>query len=174
MKLIKPKISQLEFIMNMWADQPTMKPVGGVVLLNEDEALDWFRRMVDPGSPADCYRIIINDEEVPVGEVSFHRLNPDTMTAELNVKVLDRYRGRGYGSSAVMMMLDYFFGEFGGKTIIDLVAPDNTGGQQMLVSLGFSKDTNRTDVCLLSLNREDYENRVRYSAQISSSCRSLE
>ncbi len=160
--------------MNMWADEPTMKPVGGVVLLNEEEAHDWFRRMVDPGSPSHCYRIIINDEEIPVGEVSFHRLNPDTMTAELNVKVLDRFRGRGYGSRAVMMMLDYFFGEFGGKTFIDLVAPDNTGGQQMLVSMGFSKDTNRTDGCLLSLNREEYENRVRHSAQISSGCRSLE
>lgn len=159
MKLIKPDISQLEFIMDMWADKPTMKSVGDVVLLNEEEAHGWFRRMVDPGSPADCYRIIINDEEIPVGEVSFHRLNPETMTAELNVKVLDRYRGRGYGSRAVMMMLDYFFGEFGGKSIIDPVAPDNTGGQQMLVSLGFSKDNNRTDVCLLTLNREEYVNR---------------
>ncbi len=142
--------------MNMWADEPTMNPVGGVVLLNENEALHWFQRMVDPGSKTDRYCLILNNQDTPVGEVSFHRLCRETMSAELNVKVLHCYRGNGYGSRAVVMMLNYYFGEFGGKIITDNVALNNTGGQHMLASLGFKTDTRRTDVCLLTLNRKQY------------------
>ena len=127
----------MSFIRRLWADPETMRPVGGPVLLADGEAAAWYARMVDPGRATDCYCLIRLLDGTPVGEISFHRLNPDEMSADLNAKVLASARGRGIAREALRRFLDFFFREFGGRALNDTVAPGNAAGQAALAALGF-------------------------------------
>jgi RimJ/RimL family protein N-acetyltransferase len=107
--------------------------------------------MVDPGSSTNCYCLIFNMKDIPVGEISFHHWDAETRSADLNVKILDLHRGNGYGKDALLTFLTFFFEIVGGRLMRDDVAPGNKGGQHLLLSLGFEQDTHVTNVCRLEL-----------------------
>jgi RimJ/RimL family protein N-acetyltransferase len=111
--------------------------------------------MVDPGSPTDRYRLIYDAAGRPVGEISFHRLQPATMTAAFNVKIAGRDRGKGYARCAMLLFLDDFFNRSGGRVLVDDVAPENVGGQKALLSFGFDRDAGGRAV-RLRMTREKF------------------
>jgi len=152
-----PRVDELSFIRTLWADPETMKPVGGPVILSDAQAEQWFSRMIDPGSSANCYCLIFNMDDIPVGEISFHHWNAETLSADLNVKILDLHRRNGYGKDALQIFLSFFFGNVGGWLMCDDVALGNKGGQHLLISLGFKQDTRITDVCRLELTADRFE-----------------
>jgi pyruvate,water dikinase len=152
-----PRLEDLEYIRALWADPKTMEAVGGPVVLDEEKARKWFERMVDPGSPHDRYYLICDCKGSPVGEASFHRYDPAAKTAELNIKIEAKHRYRGHGPEALKLLLDYFFGEFGGEVMLDPVRPENRNGRRALIRAGFEQDRSRSDVCLLRLTRERFQ-----------------
>lgn len=152
-----PGRQDLEYIRSLWADPDTMGDVGGPVVLDDDRALRWFQRMVDPGSPGDRYFLICELGGRPVGEVSFHRYDSQTKRAELNVKVQAGHRGQGYGAEAVRLLLDFYFEEFGGEVIEDPVALDNVAGQALLIKLGFVRDVTRGDAAWYRMSRVAFQ-----------------
>ena len=95
----------MKFIQWLWSDQETMKPVGGPVFLSDIQAQKQYERMVFPGSSTDCCFLIFNKEKAPVGEIGFHRLNQDNMTAEFNIKIASTERGKGYAGKAITLFL---------------------------------------------------------------------
>jgi RimJ/RimL family protein N-acetyltransferase len=153
-----PTPSDLDFIRWLWSDPETMRPVGGPVELTDEGARRWFAAMVDPGSPGDVYRLIVDGGGMSVGEISFHWLQSGTMTAELNVKVASPYRGNGYARAAMRTFLDSFFHEIGGRVMIDDLAVGNVGGQQALLRFGFERVDGGPAV-RLRLTREAFEER---------------
>jgi RimJ/RimL family protein N-acetyltransferase len=154
-----PRQSELQFIRKLWTDPDTMAPVGGTVKFSDEKATRWFTRMVDPGNPADCYCLVFNEEDEPVGEVSFHRWNPENKTAGLNIKVLACHRGKGYAKDALHTFLTYFFGPFGGLIMTDDVGLHNHAGQRFLSRFGFQNDSSRKDVCMMRMTKEMFVSR---------------
>lgn len=152
-----PGIEDLSYIRSLWVDPETMRDVGGIVPRSEEQMKTWFNRMVDHGSPHDRYFLICDLEGAPIGEASFHRYDPAFKTAELNIKIEARHRYRGHGPEALRLLLDHFFGEFGGEVMLDLVRPENRNGRRALMRIGFQHDTSRSDVCLLRLTKERYQ-----------------
>jgi RimJ/RimL family protein N-acetyltransferase len=161
-----PRVDELSFVRTLWSDVETMAPVGGTFDFPESKERDWFARMVTPGSPRNCYCLIFNEKGNPVGEISFHRWDPETKSAELNVKVLASHRGQGYAKDAMDIFMRHFFGPVGGEVMIDDVALSNRGGQRLLSSFGFMQDENATDVCRMIMTRETYVSRYGESNQI--------
>ncbi len=157
-----PRAGELTFICDLWTDPATMKAVGGPVIMSDAHAEQWFIRMVDPGSPANCYCLIFTRDDIPVGEISFHRWDAGTRSADLNVKILAIHRGNGFGKDALLTFLSFFFDTVGGCLMRDDVALDNAGGQHLLMSLGFEQDKRATDVCRLVLAAVKYK---KYQAQ---------
>ncbi len=157
-QLKSPEWADMQFIQWLWSDPETMKPVGGPIQLTESQAQSWFTEMIYPGSPADCYRLIFNEEDQPVGEISFHHLVSDKMTAEFNIKIASTKRGKGYAKEAMILFLDYFFNQIGGRKLIDCVALDNYAGRQALLQFGFEHDPSEKDVFKLQMTRERYNN----------------
>ena len=152
-----PTWDDMEYIRWLWSDPETMEPVGGPVHLSKEQARSWYARKVEPGSPADCYRLILNEKDQPVGEVSFRSLGPQTMTASFNIKVAAAERGRGYAREAMLLFLEYFFHQLGGQTMIDDVALGNSVGQQALLRFGFEHDPSQDKVFRLQMTRQRYE-----------------
>ena len=151
-----PGREDLPYIQKLWADPDTMKDVGGPIVIDEEKARRWFEKMVNPGSDRDRYFLIINRENIPVGEASFHRFAPNTKTAEFNIKIEAQHRYKNYGPEAVRLILKYYFSEFGGETMIDLIAPENTAGQRALLSIGFEHDPSRTDVFMVRMTKRKF------------------
>jgi RimJ/RimL family protein N-acetyltransferase len=146
----------MPIIRDMWSDEDTMRPVGGPVVLTNEEAKDWFARKIDPGNPSDCYRLIMNQQGCPVGEISYRDLDPETGRAHFNIKIMHAERGKGYAKGAMRIFLDLFFNQHGGRLMLDDVAPDNVAGQELLFHFGFEHDPSESDVFRMRLTRERF------------------
>jgi len=157
-KLKKPEWNDIKFIQWLWSDPETMKPVGGPIILDDQKAKVWFERMIAPGRHTDSYRLILNQDLISVGEISFHRLIPETMTADFNIKIANKYRSKGYSKEAMVLFLDYFFNEIGGLVLKDEVALENELGQQALLSFGFKHDPSVKKVFMLKITRKHFNN----------------
>ena len=133
-----------------------MEPVGGPIQLTDDQALEWFQRVVDPGSPTALYRLIFSEEQRPVGEVSFHHFDPETKTAMFNLKIACPERGKGYARATMSIFLNSFFNERGGHIMLDDVALDNLRGQEVLLQFGFVHDPSVESVYRMQMMRDRY------------------
>jgi RimJ/RimL family protein N-acetyltransferase len=151
-----PTREDLEFIRWLWSDPETMDPVGGPIHLSEKDLDGWFRGMVSPGSSTDKYQLILDPDQNPIGEISFHRLDPETMTAELNIKIAGEHRRRGYAKAALIRFLDDFFNEFGGRVLIDKVGLNNLTGLKVLMDFGFQHKSREEDYHLLEITRDEF------------------
>jgi len=154
-QLRSPMWEDMAYIRWLWSDPETMEPVGGPVILSDDQAQRWYETMIDPGRPTDCYRLILNEAGNPIGEVSFHQLDPGTMTAKFNIKIANSERGKGYGLEAMLLFLDYFFNELGGKIMVDDIALDNYRGQETLLRFGFERDPGNEEVYKVRMTKEE-------------------
>ena len=150
-----PRRSDLDFIWHLWADPETMRPVGGPLNLPPETASDWYERWVDPGSVDRAYWLVLAGGS-PVGEISFRGYDVRERVAHLNLKIAASARGEGYGRQALRAFLPFFFRDLAGTSLVDDVAPDNVAGQSLLLSEGFERDPNATDVCRLVLNRAQW------------------
>ena len=159
-----PTPPDMAFIRHLWSDPETMRPVGGPILLTDMEAATWYAHMVDPGRGTDCYCLIRLLDGTPVGEISFHRLNPADMSADLNIKVMASARGRGIGREALRRFVDFFFRDFGGRTLNDKVAPGNAAGQAALAVLGFRLLRREPDGVCFQMTRAGYDAMIERDA----------
>jgi RimJ/RimL family protein N-acetyltransferase len=153
------------FIRQLWSDPETMTPVGGPIWLTDEQAEQWFKRMIQPGSPTDYYCLIFvecdratppHQDHRPVGEISYHNLDTSTMTAELNLKIASSERGKGYAVAAMHLFSNDFFNQRGGQRLVDDVALQNYRGQQVLLKFGFEHNASRSDVFRLTLTRKQF------------------
>ncbi len=131
MFLKKPEEKDLEYVRKLWADDTTMKEVGGPIFMDEKMILDWHKKM-ESRAKTDLYRLIAASEKKFVGEVSFHRFDPSEKTAHLNIKIEHSYRGKGYARAALREILRIFFEEWGGEVMVDDVGEDNDLAQKFL------------------------------------------
>lgn len=155
--LRQPKFSEMKHIQFLWGDKATMEAVGGTVELTDEKAKLWYGKMIDPGRETDRYFLIFNNADDFIGEVSFHRYNSGTKTADFNIKILSTFRGRGYSHEAIKLILDYYFREFGGEVILDDIAKGNTGGQQALLKFGFEYVLDNEEIFLVKMTKERFE-----------------
>ena len=98
--------------------------------------------------------MVYNENQRPVGEISFHCYDENEKSASFNIKIQARYRGKGYAKATMDLMLDYYFNEFGGEVMIDEVI--NERGIRVLMSYGFEK-VDKTEVgILLRLTKDKF------------------
>ena len=156
-----PSRDDLAYIRQLWRDPVTMKEVGGPIDYSEEKMLDWYRRQVDPGGPANCYFLIYNEDDRPIGEVSYHRWDASRREACLNIKIEWRQRGKGYASDALTAFLAFYFMTISGERMVYELAPRNLGAKHFLEKFGFSEQPGREDPRLMLLSREVYLQRTR-------------
>ena len=112
------------------------------------------------GDGCNVYCLVYNENQRPVGEISFHCYDENEKSASFNIKIQARYRGRGYAKAAMDLMLDYYFNEFGGEVMIDEVI--NERGIRVLMSYGFEK-VDKTEVGILLRLTKDKFNQIQKS-----------
>lgn len=151
-----PRYDEVHYINKLWSDINTTGEIGGPFYLSEEKARIWFPKMVNPTDKKNYYCLIYDINDIPVGEVSFHRFDCKTKTAELNVKIESLHRGKGYSKEAVYLLLKYFFDELGGEEIFDNILNRNRKGQNALRSFGFELVSMDDDVSLFKMTKESF------------------
>ena len=112
------------------------------------------------GDGCNVYCLVYNENQRPVGEISFHCYDENEKSASFNIKIQARYRGKGYAKATMDLMLGYYFNEFGGEVMIDEVI--NERGIRVLMSYGFEK-VDKTEVGLLLRLTKDKFNQIQKS-----------
>ena len=112
------------------------------------------------GDGCNVYCLVYNENQRPVGEISFHCYDENEKSASFNIKIQARYRGKGYAKATMDLMLDYYFNEFGGEVMIDEVI--NERGIRVLMSYGFEK-VDKTEVGILLRLTKDKFNQIKKS-----------
>ncbi|WP_297517414.1 GNAT family N-acetyltransferase [uncultured Clostridium sp.] len=137
----KPEFEELEYTRTLWGDYNTMRDIGGVYDFTERHKTTFYKKMVSPTDGKNFYCLVYRNDGTPIGEVSFHGYDSANKIARLNIKIQNQYRGNGYGSEAIKLILEYYFYEFGGEVIVDTVSKENKIGENTLKKLGFSETT---------------------------------
>jgi 8-oxo-dGTP pyrophosphatase MutT (NUDIX family)/RimJ/RimL family protein N-acetyltransferase len=150
----KPDFEELNYVEELWADEETMVEVGGCIAFPMERRNDWYKRMVDPTDSRNFYCLIYTNDNVPVGEVSFHRFDEVDKKADFNIKIQNKYRGKGYAKEAMHLLLSYYFYDYGGQVIYDNVA--NEKGQKSLENFGFEMVSRTDNEILFCLTRDKF------------------
>ena len=137
----RPDFEELDYTKALWNDYDTMKDIGGIYDFNERHKKTFYKKMIFPTDGKNFYCLVYKNDGTTIGEVSFHGYDSANKIARLNVKIQACYRGNGYGSEAIKLLLEYYFYEFGGEVITDRVSRENKVGEKTLKKLGFSETT---------------------------------
>lgn len=85
-----------------------------------------------------CRRLIIEHENIPIGEMSYYNAGNDT--AEIGIKICDfSKQSKGYGKILLSMLIHSLFRDFGYQKIILDTNLNNIRAQHVYEELGFSK-----------------------------------
>jgi len=128
----------LKFIQWLWSDEETMQDVGGTHCYDDEGIEKWYvKNFESDKNNMDYFLIFSQQENIPVGEVSYVIDDYEKMIARFNIKIASKYRGKGYPLEAVHKCLDYFFNKRGGKIMRDDVWNENKTGHKFLLKAGF-------------------------------------
>ena len=110
--------------------------------------------------------IVEQDGGTTVGAIDLFGFEPMHARGEVGVAVMERYRGRGYGSEAVRLLCTYAFCHLHMKQLTVHIGTGNAGSLHVFRRLGFRdcgvlrdwwrQDDGYQDVALLQLLREDW------------------
>lgn len=143
-----PAIDELGFREALMADPETMSyndHWGGTIPFPKERWESWYSEWVAGGG--DCfYRYIVDENNAFVGEAAYHR-DRETGIVLADVIVLARYRGRGLGREALIMLCECAK-ERGIDVIYDNIAIGN-GAIKLFLECGFEEEYRTDEIIML-------------------------
>ena len=90
-----------------------------------------------------CRRLIIENNNIPIGEMSYGRI--DETTAEIGIKICDfDQQGKGLGTMCLEMLRDYLLYDLDFEKIVLDTNLNNKRAQHVYENLGFIKEREST------------------------------
>lgn len=98
----------------------------------------WTEKQAIEQPDGDNYFFVIEDlEGQPVGAISTHGCNRRMGTLKYGIGISNKYRGKGYASEAIKLVIRYYFKELGYQKVVAMVYSFNEASQRLHESLGF-------------------------------------
>jgi len=152
----QPDYKDLDFVKKLWADEETMRDIGGVFNIPESKWDMFYKKMVHPTDGKNFYCLVYTIRDKAVGEVSFHGYDLVTKIARFNIKIHHRYRNKGYGEEALRLLFEYYFLEFGGQMMMDKIPTQ--AGVKVANKLGFREVGKYKDGIQMKISKEEFLN----------------
>lgn len=100
----------------------------------------WMRTKVATGDVVQ-YIIVAKEENIPIGSIYFRDIDAKNHSAEYGIFIgEDSARGKGYGSEAAKLFVDFGFSELNLHRIMLRVFADNLQAIQSYRNAGFEKE----------------------------------
>lgn len=149
-KLIKPKLEELNFRQSLLGDEETMSynhAWGGTIEWPRHEWKAWYDYWIIEHENKRFYRYLL-DEDIGeyVGEVAYH-FDDDRNIHVANIIITARHRGKGYGNIGLGLLCSSAK-ENGVTVLYDDIAIDNPGIVLFLKN-GFTEDFRTTEIVML-------------------------
>lgn len=107
--LHKPTLEELSFRQELLADEATMSynhSYGGCIAFPPEKWETWYEKWLKTDTNRYFYRYLYNEElKTFVGECAYH-WNEEEQKHICNVIVHSRYRGKGYGKEALLLLCE--------------------------------------------------------------------
>ncbi len=159
-KLVAPTKGDWQLVKVIWEDPETMEDVGGIQPLSEKRYYQWYQKMFVLDKDKNKYFLILHeDTNQCIGEVSFHKYDKEEKKARLNIKIKSNCRNYGFGKQALDLLLHYYFNEFNGVIMEDIIDIKNQNGYRMLKKYGFKEIRRDKEEILLEMRKDEYEKR---------------
>ncbi len=105
--------ADLPHVRRWLADKDLRRRVGVTQSHNEASIEEWFDGVVADGNRR-WFTVVLAEDDRPIGEAGLLRITEPWRCADVSMILGERdCLGRGYGSEAMRLLLDYAFGEMG-------------------------------------------------------------
>lgn len=102
--------------------------------------------LFEPPTDMQRYAIVLVDGDVMIGSISIHNIDHLNQNAFLGIFIGEaEHRGKGYGSEAIRLILDYGFNTLNLHNIMLSVNADNAEGISCYRKVGFREAGRRRD-----------------------------
>lgn len=149
-KLIEPKLDDLDFRAGLLADEDTMSynhAWGGTIEWPKQEWKDWYDYWIINHENKRFYRYLFDEEAGKyVGEIAYH-FDDERKIYVANVIILAKCRGKGYGNAGLKLLCDSAK-ENGVDILYDDIALDNPGIALFLKN-GFTEEFRTAEIIML-------------------------
>lgn len=147
--------NDMDFIQKLWGDEETMLSSGGVYNVR-DEDKDALYGILNKGPGFNNHYIILHDD-IPVGDISVRKYDENTKAVNIDMKINHKDRNKGYGKSALQMVLDYYFNIIQGDELFFEIWLVNYFAQQKLKDYGFEATLIMEDATIMTITKDGYE-----------------
>jgi RimJ/RimL family protein N-acetyltransferase len=140
-----------------WLDDPELRrQIGARAPMSESEAEEWFERIsADPARA--WYVIVSDDDERVIGEAGLLRMDPAWRTTDMTVIVGEPdARGKGYGTEAGELLLDFAFQYMGFHRVAIGVVGFHEEALRFWERLGFRREGVQREGYLLDGEFHDF------------------
>jgi len=131
--------SDWEMFYELDQDHETVRGLYWVPFPRGKEATrQWTEKKVSEQPDGDNYFFVVEDlEGQAVGAIATHDCNPRMGTFKYGISIRKKYRGKGYASEAIKLVIHYYFEELGYQKVIAEVYGFNEASQRLHEKLGF-------------------------------------
>ncbi|MCH4886823.1 GNAT family N-acetyltransferase [Acidaminobacter sp. JC074] len=143
----------MDFIQKLWGDEESMLASGGPYMIRDEDKDDLFTILNKGQAISNHYMISVGDQLI--GDLSIRDHSDDK--AQLDMKIMNDERNKGYGKQALSLILDYFFNELGGKEVYFELWLVNYFANKKLKDYGFEATSVTEDYNVMTLTRENYQ-----------------
>lgn len=128
-----------------WLSNPEMRNYLTIRYISQALEKEWFEQLIPDtasGTPGRLHFVIETQEnQQPIGVISLEGINWRDRTAEVGITVGDtEFWGKGYGTDAMLTLLDVGFRWFNLHRIFLRVVADNTRAVRSYEKCGFSHE----------------------------------
>lgn len=136
--------ADFEFFAGLIADERAMRHMGGV--LSPEESRELFKRVMRPAAETglELWAVEMQDSGELIGHAGLKPPESDG-AREILFVLSPNYWGRGLGTEAARLVLDYALNVAGCKRVIGTVDPDNAPSIKVLQNIGMQLDHWRED-----------------------------
>lgn len=149
-----PQYEEVMFVRSLWSDTDSMQEFGGTFHLTDDKWKLFYKKMVSPTDGRNCYTLVYNYDNQPIGEASFHAYDPSTQMAKLNIKIKKEYRSPEVVEEAIKLILEVYFYEFGGTVMIEKCQEGYY--QDSMLNLGFQVIDKAREIHTLKITEQEF------------------
>ena len=137
---IKPEYAELWL---KWRGEPNMmryNPITEISLENLRFYLEAISSDLSDLNAAHEFRFFIQFQEQLVGTICLKNINPEMLFCEIGYGIGEEFQGRGFGLSAVKLLIEKVFNETPMRRIAAYVSCHNVASQKILEKSGFLKE----------------------------------
>ncbi|WP_246998358.1 GNAT family N-acetyltransferase [Halosolutus gelatinilyticus] len=127
----------LEFLQMQVNDPAVWRPIGGSRPINADQEREFYEDVV---CGDDGVHLLIAVDETPVGTIGLRDIDQETGNAELGYWVAPEHHGRGYGTEATRLTVEYAFQQLRLHRVDARVFEFNEPSRRLLESVGFCRE----------------------------------